>query len=628
MCQLSLLTFRKLDLMLTKPFKMLVLLTLLVTVFITLFSFQPTKEEYYYNANYIKKAAEEFNKEVILLQKIGRGFQAGTVEKDSLRNAVLTTRLAYKKIEFYLDFQFHEYVNSHINGAPLLHIERTGTSPNVLPPEGLQVLDELAFAENPEEEKTQISSIATKLRNTYGILYSSLANQEINKKELIPVLRLQLVRIFSMGITGFDTPGSLNAIPEAKSALEGMLQFSQENKKLFAKKDFEFIQQKLKNAIIYVEENKNFNEFDRLTFFREYIDPLYKSFGGVKYELPEFLTYTSAWNSESESIFSEDFLNPYFYTELQKEEDSELLKQLGESLFYDPMLSNSGTMSCASCHQPELAFTDGNAKSMSSIQGQTVLRNSPTLLNAVYSDRYFYDLRAYTLEQQAEHVIFNTNEFNTAYSSILDKLNQEKKYQNKFETVFGKPTIQRENLSRALASYVLSLNSFNSDFDKYIRKETNTLNDEAKQGFNLFMGKAACATCHFAPTFSGLVPPYFSDTESEILGVLDKPNKIELDKDKGRIANKIESEEAWIFEKSFKTTTIRNSALTAPYFHNGAYATLEEVVEFYNLGGGEGQGVEVKNQTLSPDPLDLTEKEKQLIISFLKSTTDISSAIK
>jgi cytochrome c peroxidase len=138
------------------------------------------------------------------------------------------------------------------------------------------------------------------------------------------------------------------------------------------------------------------------------------------------------------------------------------------------------------------------------------------------------------------------------------------------------------------------------------------------------MGKANCATCHFAPTFSGLVPPFYTENESEILGVFGSPNIISLDEDEGRSNNQIKSEKAWIYEKSFKTTTVRNVELTSPYFHNGAYNTLEEVLDFYNNGGGKGRGIEVQNQTLPEDKLDLSEKEIKELIAFMKSLTDNS----
>jgi len=250
------------------------------------------------------------------------------------------------------------------------------------------------------------------------------------------------------------------------------------------------------------------------------------------------------------------------------------------------------------------------------------------LLNAVYADRFFYDLRAFTLEQQAEHVIFNPDEFNTAYSAILKKLAGQEKYKEDFKKVFGKGDISREKFSKALASYVLSLKSFNSPFDKYVRGESEGLAQEVKNGFNLFMGKAGCATCHFAPTFSGLVPPFYNENESEILGVPETTEANRLDGDSGRYNNKILSEQAWIFEKSFKTTTVRNAGLTAPYFHNGAYQTLEEVIDFYNDGGGQGKGLLVQNQTLPPDLLNLSDQEKRDIIAFINSLNDASATKK
>ena len=601
---------------------------LLFIIAVILFSFTSTEV-----SNYVplSKRFEAYNKEfnlaVISLNNTANAFKRNEISIDSLKNEVNKTRLAYKKIEFYLAFYHNEYVNAHINGAPLLGIERTGTLPEITKPEGLQVLDELIYSDDAEKERNQISYLTTKLRNSYGLLYESLKTQNVFNNSEITAMRLELVRIFTLGLTGFDTPGSLNVLQETETALQAMLGFlednQQRNKKSAVAIDL------FKEAIVYLKQPVSFNDFDRLTFFKQYLDPLYKELGKLqsKHKNPDFLKYTSAWNTESVSIFSNDFLNPYYFTQIKKEENSPEMTALGKQLFYDPVLSNNEKISCASCHNPAKAFTDGEQKSLSNVQGKTVLRNAPTLVNAVYADRYFYDLRAFTLEQQAEHVIFNSAEFNTSYSSILKKLNEKEAYKKQFKTVFKEEELTRENLSKALASYVISLSSFNSSFDKYVRGETSSIDAEIKDGFNLFMGKANCATCHFAPTFSGLVPPFYSESESEILGVLENPNaqNIKLDLDEGRIANQITSESAWIYEKSFKTTTVRNAELTAPYFHNGAYKTLEEVIDFYNDGGGEGLGLIVKNQTLPPDPLDLSDYEKTALIAFMRSLTDVSS---
>ncbi|HEX8577622.1 MAG TPA: cytochrome c peroxidase, partial [Flavobacterium sp.] len=518
---------------------------------------------------------------------------------------------------------YADYADKHFNGAPLLHIEKTGTSAQVLEPEGLQVLDEMIFSPEANENKNNIASISKRLMTSYGILYENIQNVPISN--LAIAMRLQLIRIYTLGLTGFDTPGSLNAIPEAVASLEGMHNLFVHDLKHGNSKNADQVE-KLFEQSIAVLRQASFENLDRLDFLKLYIDPLYNQLSSFQIEkIPEFLTTSSSWNSKSKSIFSDNFLNPYFFSELKEGEDNEDVRTLGKLLFYDPILSNSKNMSCVTCHQPDKGFADGNITSLSSVQGKTVLRNAPSLVNSVYADRYFYDVRAFTLEQQVEHVIFSSDEFNTSYNNILKKLQANPNYIKKFKKAFGKSSITRENFSKALASYVLSLRSFNSSLDQYIRNETKIIDPEVKNGFNLFMGKANCATCHFAPTFSGLVPPYYSDSETEILGVLadSKSSLPELDADEGRWANKISSEYAWIYEKSFKTTTIRNADLTPPYFHNGAYKTLEDVIEFYDKGGGEGLGVLVHNQTLSPEPLELSQKEKAALISFIKSLNDI-----
>ncbi len=585
------------------------------------YSFSPDNKEFT-KLSFLQQQTSQFKKTTETLEKVATDFKLGKTNQDSLQKAMLAARNEYKKIEFFISFQYPEYANEHFNGAPLLHIERENTRPVVLEPEGLQVLDELAFSEEAVSERTKISALATKLKASYGMLYSSLPKDKNIFKNDIAALRLQLVRIFTMGITGFDTPGSLNALPEAESSLRGMKVYFAENYQN------ETINLLFEGAILSLQNTTSFDAFDRLAFLKNYIDPLYKNLGTLQLlNNDTSLANTTSWNPKSSSIFAADFLNPYFFTGLKKEEDNLKLKNLGKDLFYDSAISNNGELSCISCHNPDKAFTDNVPKSLSSIQGETVLRNAPTLLNSVYADRYFYDLRAFTLEQQAEHVIFNENEFNTAYSNILEKLNSDEKYAKKFKAVYGKGEITREKFSKALASYVLSLTSWNSKFDKYVRNESEVLSSEEKNGFNLFMGKASCATCHFAPTFSGLVPPFFSENETEILGVLKDPNAKTktLDTDEGRIANNIISEEAWIYEKSFKTTTVRNAEFTGPYFHNGAYETLEEVIDFYNEGGGAGIGLNVVNQTLAPDKLDLTEIEKKELIAFIKTLSDTNS---
>jgi cytochrome c peroxidase len=151
-----------------------------------------------------------------------------------------------------------------------------------------------------------------------------------------------------------------------------------------------------------------------------------------------------------------------------------------------------------------------------------------------------------------------------------------------------------------------------------MRGEESTFTDEEKLGFNLFMGKALCATCHFVPLTNGTVPPFFTETEKEVIGVPETAKNKKIDDDLGFY---------WKFEEElhrgmFKTPTIRNADLTGPYMHNGVYNTLEEVMEFYNLGGGGGIGFDLPHQTLPFDELNLTDEEVNAIIAYVKTLSD------
>jgi cytochrome c peroxidase len=579
--------------------------------------------------NEAQQNAEQFVAELDKLVALSNTFKFKGEGLNDLRQQLATTRLAYKKLEFLLEYYYPDYIEEYINGAPLMHIQRNNAAPSVLPPEGLQVLDELIFAENAEEEKLLIASLAQQLKNNVTVLLDGFATQPLADADVLSAMQEELIRVFAMGLTGFDTPGSANALPEAAAALGALQDAAQLLFTDFDADASKHLNQNFVEAIVYVNRNSDFETFDRLFFLKEYINPIYATIGRQRQKMvsPAKLLATGR-NANSESIFSADFLDPYFYTELKQKEDSPELNQLGMRLFYEPMLSADGKMSCGTCHNPAMAFADGQAKSASNVAGKTVQRNAPTLLNAVYADRYFYDVRAFTLEQQAEHVIFNQHEFNTGYTEILEKLNADKSYREQFKSAFGTTKITREAFSSALASFVISLQSFNSNFDKYARGETDTLNDAAQRGFNLFMGKAACGTCHFAPTFSGLVPPRFAKNETEILGVLANPTGWDkkLDDDFGRFNNLIYSEQAYIYERSFKTTTVRNVKLTAPYFYNGAYNTLEDVLVFYNRGGGSGYGLEVPNQTLPGEALNLSPEEIADLIAFMHSLTDNGAA--
>ncbi|ROI05185.1 cytochrome-c peroxidase [Chryseobacterium sp. G0240] len=601
------------------------LLAVILMTGLAVMSFNPVDKGTKSENTFINQGLSDFKARLEQLKSDAYQFSEDKISLEELQKSLNATRNSFKEIEFYIAYHYPEFTKTHLNAAPLFHIEAAGTSAYTLPPEGLQVLDELIFSDEAGEETEKIKTITSFLYNSYSNFYLSAIKNGLSKgnNKTLP-LRIELIRIYTLGVTGFDTPGSLRISEEAAHALSGIKKYINDDP-YFKNYNTEKADRILNESIIYLSENRDFETFDRIEFYKKYIQPLYEELGrwdGRTDDLKEF----SGWNVSNKNLFNSDFLDPYFYTLLNPSEDNSNLRNLGKSIFYDQKLSGNGAMSCATCHLQENAFTDLQPKSLSNVEGKTVLRNSPSLYNAVFAKRFFYDLRAFYLEQQAEHVIYNEEEFNTSYESIIQKLKTKPEYKKAFRAAFRDGKINKENFSKALSSYVASLYSFDSDFDRFMRNEKE-ISDDVKKGFNLFMGKANCATCHFAPHFSGLVPPFFNENESEVLGVTQKPVQqlpVELDHDLGRGKSPVKKEKSWIYDYSFKTVTVRNIALTKPYFHNGAFNTLEEVLDFYNEGGGEGLGLTMKNQTLSSDKLNLTPAEIKQIIAFLNALTDVS----
>lgn len=646
-------------------FLKLLLAPLLVTGILIQLQFTGQNDPNEHFKLFVKTGLVRVSDRISELNKVAADYKAGTATLQELQEQLAKTRLAYKEIESITTFYFPEHEKYYINGAPLEHAdpypigeEYEGKSyygisaaeyVNALPldlmeaghyldgtvhiiaPVGLQRLDELVFADEAPESKEAIIALCKDLQ----VKFFSLQNELLRRKyfhefEVIDLSRMEIIRVLTKGITGFDTPGSLNGVQEAAASLSGLEKLLEPLIASGSPQLRETVNTLFAGAVMYVQKHPDFEEFDRLVFIKEYLNPIYTNLLYLKKELglkssAEKFGNTPSWNANSTQIFSEDFLNPYFYSILKAKDDSPQLRALGKKLFFDTRLSKGNNLSCASCHLPEKAYSDGERTSLAGVPGQRVLRNSPSLINAVFSDRYFYDLRAFDLEDQAAHVVENHMEFNTSFQEITAMLQNTGEYKKEFLEVFGKEEMTRYDFSKALASFVLSLRSFDSEFDRYMRGEIKTIDKKVKKGFNLFMGKANCGTCHYAPTFSGLVPPLYNENESEVLGVLSAPEGYKADLDEGRFANGVTNEKLRIHKYSFKTVTLRNAALTAPYFHNGAYNTLDEVLEFYNSGGGAGRGLEyeVPNQTLSPDPLNLSKSELSALKAFIESLTSL-----
>ncbi|MBO9699296.1 MAG: c-type cytochrome [Sporocytophaga sp.] len=547
-----------------------------------------------------------------------------------ISEAFYALRSAYKKTEFLIEYIDPEFTAKNINGANLPKLDNNPLNLVPIAPKGMQVIEEYICSGEALLERDQIKYHCNSLLSDINYFKNYSKDIYFTDRMIFEAIRNETLRIMTLGITGFDSPVCKNSIKEAVGSLISIQEAIDAYKAAQTNQDknIEQLYNKLSAAVQYLKKNNDFNSFNRLFFIKEFGNPIYKlSLLAHKSLQIETNTVSSPFtppvNYNAENIFSSDFLNPNFYSKAKITNTSNEIVALGKLLFFDPILSSNNQRACASCHQPEKGFTDGLVKSQALDHEGSVSRNAPTLLNVAFQTSFFHDSRANTLENQIDHVIFNRKEFKTDYETIITRLKNSEEYTSLFNKAFPKypgSVVDGYTLNKALGDYLRTLNTFNSPFDKYIRGETLSIPLSVVNGFNLFMGKAQCATCHFAPVFNGTVPPGFIDTESEVIGVpISSDTSVKLiDPDLGKYL--IRSSE--INKNAFKTPTLRNIALTAPYMHNGVYKTLKEVVEFYNRGGGAGSGIKVDNQTLPSDPLGLTEKEINDLVKFMESLTD------
>jgi len=588
----------------------------------------PEKVAALYTANFYK-----FQREVDSLAALVNR-TTSINEWEVLKRQVDKTRLGYKEIEFIFDYYQTSYNTTYINGAPLPKVSEYFEAEKVIPPGGLQALDEAVYGEASNENLQHLQVLANGLKERVDFIAKIHLPVHLKSSQIIECIRSGIVRIFTLGLTGYDTPGSVNGLKESVTgwkSMETTFLYFESGMAPEARAQFEAIKEHFAKGRKKLNAHTTFNEFDRLAFLKEVVNPLYAAlleFQNVnKIVLEPYKKH--AQNYKAKNIFDIDFLNTDFYSELvYLPLDNPKTIALGKLLFRDPQLSKDNVMACISCHNPNKGFSDGLPKSVSNQKGVFTARNAPTLIDAGYSTRYFWDMRALDLEKQVIHVIDNDLEFNTNFDAIINKLNKNNVYNELFKEAYGgiaKEDINQRSISNAIAAYVNSLKSFNSPFDKYVRNETKEYPENAKRGFNLFMGKAACGSCHFAPVFNGTVPPFYLESESEVLGITQGFDSIvpKLDTDLGRMGNGLKLDNRPFLKNSFKTVTVRNVAFTAPYMHNGLFATLDDVLAFYNLGGGAGMGLEVENQTLPETPLNLTQQEMEDIIAFMETLSDV-----
>lgn len=558
------------------------------------------------------------------------------------RTALKKCRAQYKRIEFFLDYFF--FSSSLVYNRPA-KTEIDEPYMEYQAPAGLQQMAVLLYDKDPVSRKKELQEEAAVISSSAADLPALLYEFHTNDKSIMESIRIELVRLYANGITGYDAPELKSGITEtwqSMQTIQAVLQpwLSTPSPENIPVKNY------LTKCILYLQQHPDFDTFNRLEFLTTYALPLQEQLSQLITTLQLDQHTRSALNYNAKNLFSKDALNPAVFPDSII--TTAALKALGQQLFFEKALSGNNTRNCATCHQPDKYFSDGLKTSVTFDGHGHVRRNAPSLYYAGFQYAQFWDGRAGSLSKQIAQVISNPQEMNGVHAVVISRLRDSMAYRIAFNAAFPEMLTQTTagntarndsavsttntsrndsaaaitlpHLSTAIAAYLSSLSPMSSAMDDYFAGNKQAMTAAQINGFNLFMGKAQCATCHFAPLFNGLTPPFYQFTEFENLGMPANDDLLhpQADKDAGRF----EFFPIDFYKRAFKTPTVRNSAMTAPYMHNGAFADLEKVMEFYNAGGGNGLGMEDAYQTLSPAKLGLTAAEIQDVIAFLHALTD------
>jgi cytochrome c peroxidase len=588
----------------------LLLLIVVIVIFLHSFTEQPPsvalkiRERYDLQLTGLKQSLQDFRKDIV----------ADNVSRWT--SDLLHCRKAYKKAEIIIAYRY-PLIAKRLNGPALMEAEITNPNESVMPT-GFQVIEALLFEEDIRQGKGKLLRQVDYIIAYLGILQNQADQLSIGRSELYDAIKLNLCTMASLGLSGFDTPLLLSALDEVKTTLE-------ESKVLLATagENSKEIQQNINQCLQLLNgQQMTFNNFDRSRFlvngWRPLIQALYRQ---QRMRKIPFIPQRRAIRTDVAGFLEMNAFDPYFFAPDTIQQASNELIALGKALFAEPALSSSGR-SCAGCHKPELTFTDGLKLNRSLQSDEQLQRNTPTIINAALQPVLFADARVSYLEEQAHDVILNKKEMDGRPQEAIEALSSSIRYRQLFHKAFPKHNgkIDQANIIAALAAFERSLIRLNAPFDRFMRGDSIAMTVQQQQGFNLFMGKAKCGTCHFMPLFNGAVPPFYDRQDAEIIGVPAELNTInpELDPDLGVY----QLFRFPIKKGAFKTPTLRNVAQTAPYMHNGLYPTLEEVIDFYDKGGGAGLGIAMEQQTLSQDKLQLTPEEKTALVAFLKALSD------
>jgi len=547
---------------------------------------------------------------------------ASTLDRRSFRHA----RLAYKRAESLL--QLYSPTIAHALNGPLEHDDGDAPPQPLGSPAAFQII---LSSLGDSTARTSSRALALSMRNEVRHLRSQTRYLDVAPLPVLESARAELARVTTLGLAGVDLDDSRDAVREGAAALDGIRE-AVEAEAVVRGDAWHRIARTLRDASAYLRAHPDFEHLDRLALIADYARPAARAVAAARAPLlAHSYALRRVWRADAATVFDLRALDATAFAPDYAPAPSPALIALGAALFNDTRLSGAGDRSCATCHEPQRAFTDGRARAKVLATAResraTLPRNTPTLLEVAYQPLYFADERALSLEDQIGAVLASSSEMGSSADLAALHLARDSAIRSRLAhalTGRSDTVLTGRTVRIALAAYLRSLGAFDSRFDRAARGDSSALTPEERRGFTLFMGKARCGTCHFAPLFSGVMPPEFTSSEPEIIGVATRAtlSHAHLDPDSGRAGVDHIPEHRF----AFKVPTLRNIARTAPYMHNGAYATLDDVMDFYEHGGGAGLGAHVPNATLPATRLHLTRAERRAVIAFLCTLTDAEPA--
>lgn len=613
------------ELIMNRKFTLIVLFIIAVACS---FSFDESKQPDKYNNSFFEKLNTFRAEQAQLIATIQKSDINTEDGKENILKAVDNARIKLKATDFwtrYLEPIAYRRMNGPLPVEWETEVFEKFEAPYKREGTGLTQIALYLEEDNiTKEHLIYLAQSALEATKTYEA--DSITNQLKAHDHFYLCNRLYLLNLAAIYTTGFECPDTARIIPELLSMMTEVNGIYNSFNQSFANKALPNKYIALYNkAISFVEgQSKNYTEFDHFTFIKDYVNPLFiqnqKLLNQYKVFSRNLIDYSL--NKKEISIFNKEIYHGQntrgIFHRVTDADAIQEIDHLGKLLFYDPILSGNNKRSCASCHKPTEYFTDTSTATALQFNGVDFLdRNSPSLVNAEYNHLIMLDGKHISLQNQALDVMSNPLEMGCAKEEILDKVLSCKEYEKGFKKLLKyTPTekeVTLEHITSALTFYYSKFSNNYAAFDDAMNNQ-QPIAANVKQGFNLFMSKAQCATCHFVPQFNGVKPPYVG-SEFEVLGVPEDKDYTSLSNDKGR--HGVHKADEMV--NAFRTGSIRNITHTKPYMHNGVFNTLEEVVAFYNEGGGAGHGLIVSNQTLASDSLGLSKTEQATLIKFMES---------